>query len=245
MALINLFPCTQPLADRWQTHARLRPSQQGLCSHMVGTQPPMNPPTNCALCTMHCAPWRCKHSPSCMHTHLHASVQMHVQIHMAMQTTTCTQHSFRASPASSCHIPAPPGLPEEEQADVCSVTICVLLDPIIISITPSTHPWSSANWDGWSLLPTSRGAGVPHSSAGDAECWQQMGCRGEWVAEGLAEPRDEFPLRSMETQHSSPFPAWAAGRAPQEGAEHRVGDVPQARGAVVCVCYYFGSARVK
>lgn len=62
---------------------------------------------------------------------------------------------------------------------------------------------------------------------------------------GRAEPGDELPLRSREMLHTSPFPTWAAGGALQEGAEHGVGDAPQARGAVLCVCYYFGSAEVK
>lgn len=62
---------------------------------------------------------------------------------------------------------------------------------------------------------------------------------------GRAEPGDEFPPRSRETLHTSPFPTWAAGGASQEGAEHGVGDAPQARGAVLCVCDYFGSAGVK
>ena len=59
---------------------------------------------------------------------------------------------------------------------------------------------------------------------------------------GRAEPGDEFPLRSREMLHTSPFPTWGAL---QEGAEHGVGDAPQARGAVLCVRCYFGSAGVK
>lgn len=59
------------------------------------------------------------------------------------------------------------GLPEEQRADVCSVAICILLDSIIISITPSFHPRSSAfagSRDGWSLFSTSRRGRGSHAA---------------------------------------------------------------------------------
>lgn len=182
--------CTPPYL-----HAAPSPSHSPISAHMqthsatltrLSTQPPMNPTVHRGSFTLHhggASITPAARTPICM--------QMHVQTHTATHTATCTQHQAQIQGLPCFLLPHPSpssgraaGLPEEEQADVCSATICVLLDPIIISITPSTHPWSSANWDGWSLLPVNRGAGVPRRGAGDAKHCQQMGCHGEWVAEG-------------------------------------------------------------
>lgn len=51
---------------------------------------------------------------------------------------------LQGQPRAAPQPPLPfPLLPEEERADVCSATICILLDPVITAITPRSHPRSS------------------------------------------------------------------------------------------------------
>lgn len=199
-----------------------------------------------------------------------------VHVWMRQATSSHQNHTFPED-TSSRGVSSPSRssrLPEEQRADVCSVTICILLDSIIISITPSFHPRShvfSGNRDGWSLFATSQRGGMSHtellgtlSLVTDGEVTEGAGRARGWIPSGKQGNAAKLSISSPaggEALSSASVPTGREAAYAGVGAEHRkpsleVQGVPGAhlplswtahRGGIFFfhTSYYFGSAGVK
>lgn len=155
---VRTSECDEPPPPPSQRHTPQRCRRSLGCAHM-DAHPYVHPYTH-----------TCTHRHACTHPNTHARLSLTSS--SLPSSPAPLQGKMPAAAAAPSPSPLPllsPGLPEEQRADVCSVTICILLDSIIISITPSFHPRSSAvsgNRDGWSLLAASwRGGGGSHAAA--------------------------------------------------------------------------------
>lgn len=148
-----------PIPSRVHPSRRDKPPRPVTKSHLRGAGGPWAARTQTYTHT--CTPIR---AYTCRDVHAHSLTHM-----LGSPLLRPPSHHHRPHYGGRCEQlrrpPLPllsPGLPEEQWADVCSVTICILLDSIIISITPSFHPRSSVfsgNRDGWSLYTASRRGG--------------------------------------------------------------------------------------
>ena len=168
----------------------------------------------------------CTHTRAHLYAHTHAQTCTHTPQHtrsglpyfLFPPIVTGPHYGGRCEPLRQPTLPLlSPGLPEEQRADVCSVAICVLLDSIIISITPSFHPRSSVfsgNRDGWSLFTASRRGGGSHAAVvGTLSLVTDGEVTGDWWQKGQGEPGAGFPLENGKKLQNSPFPTSAGGEA--------------------------------